>query len=214
MNTIKATSLEVTNIENKKVGSVEVPAAIVTEEFSDNLIHAVVRWQLASKRQGTAMTKTKGFVSGGGKKPFKQKGTGNARQGSTRSPLMPGGGTTFGPQPRDYSYAMPKKMKKTALKMVLNYLIKNNKVRLVDTLSSDGKTNKLNKQLISFGFKKAVLSDLASNTKLNQASKNLKNFKFLPSGSVNVFDLLKYDALIISKASFDDLSQKLVMEKA
>lgn len=206
-------TLEVTNLENKKVGTVEVPEAFAAEEFSENLVHAVVRWQLAGKRQGTAMTKTKGFVSGGGKKPFKQKGTGNARQGSTRSPLMPGGGTTFGPQPRDYSYVMPKKMKKTALKMVLNYMIKNNKVKLVDTLASDGKTNKLNKQLMGFGFKKAVLSDVSGNAKLNQASRNLRNFKFLPSGSVNVFDLLKYDALIISKASFEDLSKNLTVEK-
>lgn len=207
-------NLEVTSIDNKKVGTVEVPAIIASEEFSANLVHAVVRWQLASKRQGTAMTKTKGFVSGGGKKPFKQKGTGNARQGSTRSPLMPGGGTTFGPQPRDYSYAMPKKMKKTALKMVLNHMVQNNKIKIVDSLSSDGKTNKLNKQLLGFGFKKAVLSDLATNEKLNQASKNLRSFKFLPSTSINVFDLLKYDALIISKASFEDLSSKLVVEKA
>ncbi len=123
---------------------------------------------------------------------------------------MPGGGTTFGPQPRDYSFVMPKKMKKTALRMVLSYLIKNNKVKLVDTLATDGKTNKLNKQLTGLGFKKAVLSDLSENTKLNQASKNLQNFKFLPSGAVNVFDLLKYDALIISKASFEDLSKNLV----
>jgi large subunit ribosomal protein L4 len=203
-------SLEVTNLENKKVGSAEVPAHIASEEFNDNLVHSVVKWQLAGKRQGTHMTKTKGLVSGGGKKPFKQKGTGNARQGSTRSPLMPGGGTTFGPQPRDYSFVMPKKMKKTALRMVLSYLIKNNKVKLVDTLATDGKTNKLNKQLTGLGFKKAVLSDLSENTKLNQASKNLQNFKFLPSGAVNVFDLLKYDALIISKASFEDLSKNLV----
>ena len=213
MNATKTSSLEVTSLDNKKVGSVDVPAAISAEEFSENLIHAVVRWQLAGKRQGTAMTKTKGFVSGGGKKPFKQKGTGNARQGSTRSPLMPGGGTTFGPQPRDYSYVMPKKMKKTALKMVLNYMIKNNKVKLVDTLSCDGKTNKLNKQLAGFGFKKAVLSDVPGNDKLDQASKNLRNFKFLPTGAVNVFDLLKYDALIISKASFENLSKNLTMEK-
>lgn len=206
-------SLEVLNLDNKKVGTVEVPAAIVMEELNSNLVHSVVKWQLAGKRQGTHMTKTKGLVSGGGKKPFKQKGTGNARQGSTRSPLMPGGGTTFGPQPRDYSFVMPKKMKKTALRMVLSYLIKNNKVKLVDSLVSDGKTNKLSKQLTGFGFKKAVLSDLSENIKLNQASKNLKNYKFLPSGSVNVFDLLKYDALIISKASFEDLSKKLVVEK-
>lgn len=206
-------SLEITNLDNKKVGTVEVPAAIAAEELNNNLIHSVVKWQLAGKRQGTHMTKTKGLVSGGGKKPFKQKGTGNARQGSTRSPLMPGGGTTFGPQPRDYSFVMPKKMKKTALRMVLSYLIKNNKVKLVDSLASDGKTNKLNKQLSGFGFKKAVLSDMSENTKLNQASKNLKNFKFLPSDAVNVFDLLKYDALIISKASFEELSKKLVTEK-
>lgn len=203
-------SLEVTNLDNKKVGSAEVPAHIASVEFNDNLVHSVVKWQLAGKRQGTHMTKTKGLVSGGGKKPFKQKGTGNARQGSTRSPLMPGGGTTFGPQPRDYSFVMPKKMKKAALKMVLSYLIKNNKVKVVDTLATDGKANKLNKQLTGLGFKKAVLSDLSENTKLNQASKNLQNFKFLPSGAVNVFDLLKYDALIISKASFEDLSKNLV----
>ncbi|MBL7544398.1 MAG: 50S ribosomal protein L4 [Bdellovibrionaceae bacterium] len=206
-------SLEVTSLDNKKVGTVEIPGAIAAEEFNANLIHSVVKWQLAGKRQGTHMTKTKGLVSGGGKKPFKQKGTGNARQGSTRSPLMPGGGTTFGPQPRDYSFVMPKKMKKTALRMVLSYLIKNNKLKLVDALSSDGKTNKLNKQLLGLGFKKAVLSDLSSNTKLNQASKNLQSFKFLPSDAVNVFDLLKYDALIISKASFEDLSKKLLAGK-
>lgn len=206
-------SLEVTNLDNKKVGTVEVPATISAEEMNNNLIHSVVKWQLAGKRQGTHMTKTKGLVSGGGKKPFKQKGTGNARQGSTRSPLMPGGGTTFGPQPRDYSFVMPKKMKKTALRMVLNYLIKNNKVKLVDSLSTDGKTNKLNKQLLGLGFKKAVLSDLDTNIKLNQASRNLKAFKFMPSGSVNVYDLLKYDALIMSKASFEDLSAKLATEK-
>src|SRR3954470_7632824 len=102
-------SLTVYNWDKKKVGDVELASAVVEQPVKKELLHTVVRWQLACRRQGTSATKTKGLVSGGGKKPFKQKGTGNARQGSSRSPLMPGGGTAFGPTPRDYSYTLPKK---------------------------------------------------------------------------------------------------------
>ncbi len=202
-------TLDVLNFENKKVGSLEVSEQIGSTEMNENLLHSVVRWQLASKRQGTHMTKTKGLVSGGGKKPFKQKGTGNARQGSTRSPLMPGGGTTFGPQPRDYAYVMPKKMKKTGLKVALNYLIKSGKLKVVDSFKVDGKTKSLSKKLSVLGLGKAVLSDLSANQLLNQASRNLKDYKYVPSESLNVFDLLKYDALVISKESFEHLTKRL-----
>lgn len=201
-------ALNVVNLENKKVGTVEIPDSVVNGEIDQALLHSIVKWQLASRRQGTHMTKTKGLVSGGGKKPFKQKGTGNARQGSTRSPLMPGGGTTFGPQPRDYSYNVPKKMRKSALRMAITHLIKENKFIILDELKSDGKTNKLNKGLKNLGLKKAVVSDLNPDQLVVRAAKNLESFVLTPVVGVNVFDLLKYDALICTKGSIQGLLEK------
>src|SRR5260221_12023062 len=116
-------SLAVVNFENKKISDVDVPEEIFKAEVKRHILQTVVRWQLACRRAGTVATKTKGLVRGGGKKPFKQKGTGNARQGSSRSPLMPGGGTAFGPQPRDYSYTLPKKVKQSGLRVALSYLL-------------------------------------------------------------------------------------------
>jgi large subunit ribosomal protein L4 len=201
-------ALNVVNLENKKVGTVEIPDAVVNGEIDQALLHSIVKWQLASRRQGTHMTKTKGLVSGGGKKPFKQKGTGNARQGSTRSPLMPGGGTTFGPQPRDYSYNVPKKMRRAALRMAITHLIKENKFIVLDELKSDGKTNKLQKGLKNLGLKKAVVSDLNPDQLVVRAAKNLESYVLTPVVGVNVFDLLKYDALICTKGSIQGLLEK------
>lgn len=201
-------ALNVVNLENKKVGTVEIPDSVVNGEIDQALLHSIVKWQLASRRQGTHMTKTKGLVSGGGKKPFKQKGTGNARQGSTRSPLMPGGGTTFGPQPRDYSYNVPKKMRRAALRMAITHLIKENKFIVLDELKSDGKTNKLQKGLKNLGLKKAVVSDLNPDQLVVRAAKNLESYVLTPVVGVNVFDLLKYDALICTKGSIQGLLEK------
>lgn len=201
-------ALNVVNLENKKVGTVEIPDSVVNGEIDQALLHSIVKWQLAGRRQGTHMTKTKGLVSGGGKKPFKQKGTGNARQGSTRSPLMPGGGTTFGPQPRDYSYNMPKKMRKSALRMALTHLIKANKFIVLDELKTDGKTNKLYKGLKNLGLKKAVVSDLNPDQLAVRAAKNLESYVLTPVVGVNVYDLLKYDALICTKGSIQGLLEK------
>ncbi|MCB0369587.1 MAG: 50S ribosomal protein L4, partial [Bdellovibrionales bacterium] len=173
-------TVDVLNFENKKVGTVELPEQLVSGKIDQNLLHSIVKWQLASKRQGTHMTKTKGLVRGGGKKPFKQKGTGNARQGSTRSPLMPGGGTTFGPQPRDYSYNVPKKMRRAALRMAVTHLIQNKKFIVIDELTSDGKTKKLNSNLNKFGFAKAVVSDVSPNELVVRASKNLDSYVLTP----------------------------------
>src|SRR6476646_3263500 len=133
-------TINVVNWKKEKVGSVELPADIFETEVKKEVLHTVVRWQLASRRQGTHMTKTKGLVSGGGKKPFKQKGTGNARQGSSRSPLMPGGGTMFGPEPRDYSYALPKKVRQAGLRAALSHLQKEGKLFIVEDMKSEGKT--------------------------------------------------------------------------
>ena len=193
--------VDVLNWKKEKVGSVELEAATFEIEVKPAVLHSVVKWQLDSRRQGTAATKTKGLVSGGGKKPFKQKGTGNARQGSTRSPLMPGGGTTFGPEPRDYSFVMPKKVRRLGLKMALSHLFAEGKLFVIDNLKSDGKTNDLGKKLQAFGLKKAVLVDLKTEEKMKRASRNLAKYKYYGVEGLNVYDLLKYDAAVITQES-------------
>jgi large subunit ribosomal protein L4 len=191
----------VVNWEKKKVGEIDLAASVFEQPVRKDLLHTVVRWQLACRRQGTAMTKTKGLVSGGGKKPFKQKGTGNARQGSTRSPLMPGGGTMFGPAPRDYSYNLPKKVRQAGLRAALSYLQTNGKLFVVEDMKSEGKTSELAKRLTQFGLKKAVLVDSELNAHFERASNNLADFRYTGVEGINVYDLLRYDAAVITKSS-------------
>jgi large subunit ribosomal protein L4 len=205
-------TVSVLNWDKKKVGEVELLAAIFEQPVRKDLLHTVVRWQLAGRRQGTSMTKTKGLVSGGGKKPFKQKGTGNARQGSTRSPLMPGGGTMFGPLPRDYSYTLPKKMKQAGLKHALAYLHSTGKFFVVEDMKSEGKTGELLKRLKKFGLEKAVLIDQASDKKFDLASRNLPKFRYYSVDGLNVFDLLKYDAAVVTKASLERILTRCGVE--
>lgn len=192
-------TVEVLNWEKKKVGEVTLRDDVFGQPLRKDLLHTVVRWQLACRRQGTHMTKTKGLVSGGGKKPFKQKGTGNARQGSSRSPLMPGGGTMFGPQPRDYSYALPKKVRQAGLRNALSYLHANGKLFIVDSMTSQGKTSELAKRLLGFGVEKAVLIDAKSDALFQRASGNLGRFRYTVPEGLNVYDLLKYDAAVVTK---------------
>lgn len=206
-------TVNVVNWKKEKVGSVDLAPDVFELDVKKDILHSVVRWQLAARRQGTHMTKTKGFVSGGGKKPFKQKGTGNARQGSTRSPLMPGGGTMFGPQPRNYSYVLPKKMRKVGLSMALSHLFKEGKLFIVDKMSSEGKTAELNKRLKSFGLKKAVLVDTITDENFKTAARNLQNYKYFPVAGVNVFDLLKFDAAVITKDSVTKIIERCSLEK-
>ncbi len=206
-------TINVTNWKKEKVGSVDLAPDIFEVEVKKDVLHSVVRWQLASRRQGTHMTKTKGLVSGGGKKPFKQKGTGSARQGSTRSPLMPGGGTMFGPQPRNYSYVLPKKMRKVGLSMALSHLLKEGKLFVVENMASEGKTAELNKRLKTFGVKKAVLVDTIADEKFQLAARNLENYKYFPVAGLNVFDLLKFDAAVITKNSINKIIERCSVEK-
>src|ERR1700744_5020869 len=145
-------TVDVLNWEKKKVGTIDLPKEVFEVPVHKEILQTVTRWQLACRRQGTHSAKTRGEVSGGGKKPFKQKGTGNARQGSSRSPLMPGGGITFGPLPRDYSYVLPKKVRQLGLRVALSHLKKEGRLYVVDTLkSTDGKTGALAKRLKAFG---------------------------------------------------------------
>jgi len=201
----------IVNFKSEKVGQVELPDDIFNVEVREDVLHSVVRWQLASRRQGTHMTKTKGLVSGGGKKPFKQKGTGSARQGSTRSPLMPGGGTIFGPEPRDYSYQLPKKMRRVALQMALSFLSKSGKLIVVDELKSSGKTGELSKALSGMKLKKAVMIDAEANQKFSRAARNLDKFRYYGVDGLNVFDLLKYDTLLITKASIAPIVERCTL---
>ena len=207
-------TVNVLNWKKEKVGSVDLAADVFETPVKKDILHTVVNWQLASRRQGTHMTKTKGLVSGGGKKPFKQKGTGGARQGSSRSPLMPGGGTMFGPQPRSYAYVLPKKVRRLGLSMALSYLQSEGKLFVVDSMQSEGKTNELNKRLAAFGLKKAVLVDAQANENFGRASKNLESFKYFPVEGLNVYDLLKYDAAVITKDSVAKIVDRCTLENA
>ncbi len=198
--------------DKNKVGEVELPAAIFEQPVRKDILHTVVRWQLAKRRQGTAATKTKGLVSGGGKKPFKQKGTGNARQGSSRSPLMPGGGTVFGPQPRDYSYTLPKKVRQAGLRSALSYLHSEGRFFVVNDMKSEGKTNELAKRLKKFGVEKAVLIDVTADELFLRAARNLQKYRYYPVDGMNVYDLLKYDTAIVTKASLERIASRCGLE--
>lgn len=203
----------VLNWKKEKIGTVELPEDIFATPVKKEVLHTVVKWQLASRRQGTHSTKTKGLVSGGGKKPFKQKGTGNARQGSTRSPLMPGGGTTFGPLPRSYAFQLPKKLRRLGMCMALSHLNKEGKLFVVDSMDSkDGKTKELSQRLKDFGLAKAVLIDGELNQKFHRAARNMAKYRYSAVEGLNVYDLLKYDAAVITKDSVKKIVERCSLE--
>jgi large subunit ribosomal protein L4 len=182
---------------NKKVKDVELPDLFATP-VRPHLIHAAVVNQLANRRAGTAATKNKALVSGGGKKPFKQKGTGRARAGSNRSPLWRHGGTIFGPMPRDYSYALPKKEKRAALVDAISSKVADNKLVLVNSLElAEPKTKLVSTLLDTLGIQENVLVLInAENKNLMLAARNIPSVKVLRMDNINVYDLLKYRYLI------------------
>ncbi len=199
-----ATQAVLLNWKKEKVSDMDLPLVFCEKEMKTGLINEVIRWQRACARQGTHKAKTRGEVSGGGKKPFRQKGTGNARQGSIRSPLNRAGGVTFGPKPRSYKYKLPSKIRKQALKQALSYLWREKKVFFVqDMKSPQGKTKELYSRLKSFGLKKALLVDCrqSADPLFKRAVVNLKSFQFLPVEALNVYDLLKQGCLVMSEKS-------------
>ncbi len=200
--------VEVLNWEKKRVGEVELPEAVFGCEVNQTALHAVVRWQLAGRRQGTHKTKVKGEVAGTNKKPFKQKGTGNARQGLVRSPLFPGGGITFGPSPRDYSYNLPKKMRQLGMRSALSSLAKDGKLFIVDSMKAEGKTKELSQRLKKFGVEKAVLIDGNADLMMNRASRNLAKVRYYGVDGLNVYDLLKYGTLVVTKDSIGRIVER------
>ncbi len=201
------------NWKKEKVGDLDLPPVIFQKEIRPELINEVVRWQRACARQGTHKAKTRADVSGGGKKPFRQKGTGNARQGSIRSPLNRSGGVTFGPKPRSYKYALPIKIRKSALRQTLSYLWKEKRIFFLEDMKSPkGKTKELHDRLKNFGLQKALLVDRVGDPLFKQAVANLKSFQFLPVEGLNVYDLLKYGCLVMSGKSVSFLIEQYKKE--
>ena len=201
-------SVAMVDQNNKKVKDVELPGLFSTE-VRPHLMHAAVVNHLANKRAGTASTKNKALVSGGGAKPWKQKGTGRARSGSNRSPLWRHGGTCFGPMPRDYSYALPKKAKRAALIDALASKVNDNRLVLIEKLEfAEPKTKLISTMLESLGVQENVLILIKSENKnLTLAARNIPSVKVLRMDNINVYDLLKYRYLITTQDALNSIQE-------
>jgi large subunit ribosomal protein L4 len=203
--------IDVVSMEGKKVGELELADAVFGTKVKDYLLWEVVKAQQAAKRAGTHATKTRMHVRGGGKKPYKQKGTGNARQGSTRAPHFVGGGVVFGPHPRDYSYTVPKKVKRAALASALSLRAQENKLVIVDKLSFEApKTKKLAGILKALGLKSALVVDGKQNANLTKSGMNLPKSKTLAPEGLNVYDILNHPALVIAKDAVKAIEARIV----
>jgi len=195
-------NVAVYNMEGKEVDKIELNDSIFGVEINEHLVHMAVLQQLANKRQGTQKAKTRSEVRGGGRKPWRQKGTGHARQGSTRSPQWTGGGVVFAPTPRDYSFKLNKKEKRAALKSALTSRIVENKFVVVDELKLDEiKTKKFVEVLKNLNVEKAlvVLNDM--DEKVIASAANIPTVKTTQTNELNVFDVLKYDTVVVTKAA-------------
>ena len=195
-------NVSVYNMEGKEVGTMELNDAVFGVEINDHLVHLAVVRQLANKRQGTQKAKTRSEVSGGGRKPWRQKGTGHARQGSTRAPQWTGGGVVFAPTPRDYSQKMNKKERRAALKSVLTSRVQENKLIVLEDLKLDEvKTKAMQNVLNNLNVSKAmvVLADNDQNVVLS--TRNIPDVITALPSTINVYDVLKYNTLILTKAS-------------
>jgi len=183
----------------ERAGDLELSAAVFGRTGHASLLHEAVRMQLAKRRSGTASTKTRGLIAGGGKKPWRQKGTGRARAGSTRSPLWRHGGTIFGPQPRDYSYKMPKKAWRQALSLAISDRALNGKMVVVESLDlAEAKTKQAKAALDALGLKHALIVFGDEDGNFFRAARNLAAHKLLPLVGLNVYDVLNYDELLMT----------------
>ena len=195
-------------MEGKEVGTLELNDAVFGVEVNEHLVHLAVVAQLANKRQGTQKAKTRSEVSGGGRKPWRQKGTGHARQGSTRSPQWKGGGVVFAPTPRDYTIRLNKKEKRAALKSALTSRVQDNKFIVVDEFKFDEiKTKKFQNVMDNLKVSKAlvVLGDNDQNTVLS--ARNIAGVKTAQAGTINVYDILKYNTVVATKAAVASIEE-------
>ena len=208
-------TIDIKDWNNKKVGSVDLPEEIFAYPYKEHLVHEAVRNYLASLRQGTHKTKVRSEVSGSGKKPFRQKGTGRARQGGARPPIHRHGGTVFGPQPRDYSYKMNTKEKKAALKSALSQRVKEGKFVVLSDMSVDeAKTRSFAQKMAGLGVEgKALLIDTLENTNAVLASRNNPKLNFVDALHVNVYDVVNSRYIVLSQAALDRLTEALSNER-
>ena len=193
-------NVTVYNMEGKEVGTMELSDAVFGVEINEHLVHMAVVNQLANNRQGTQKAKTRSEVSGGGRKPWRQKGTGHARQGSTRAPQWTGGGVVFAPVPRDYTLKMNKKEKRAALKSALTSRVQENKLIVVDELKFDSiKTKAMASVLKNLNVNKALVVLNDNDTNVVMSAKNIPDVKTAQTNTINVFDILKYNTVVLTK---------------
>ena len=194
-------NVSVYNIEGKEVGKIDLSDAVFGVEVNEHLVHMAVVSQLANNRQGTQKAKTRSEVSGGGRKPWRQKGTGHARQGSTRSPQWTGGGVVFAPTPRDYSFKLNKKEKRAALKSALTTRVLENKFIVLDEMNfGEIKTKNFQNMLNNLEVSKALVVLEDGNTNAALSARNIANVKTAWTNTINVYDILKYNTVIVTKA--------------
>ncbi|SUY48263.1 50S ribosomal protein L4 [Clostridium putrefaciens] len=196
------------NVEGKKVGDFQLSDSVFGVEVNEYAMHQVVVALLANKRQGTQSAKTRAEVSGGGIKPWRQKGTGRARQGSIRAPQWIHGGIVFAPKPRDYRVSVPKTMRKVAMKSALTSKVQDNEMIVLESLSLDApKTKEIVKMLNAFEAKKALIITSESNQVIYKSSRNIEGVSVIPVNNINVYDLLKYEKVIITKDALSKIEE-------
>jgi large subunit ribosomal protein L4 len=203
--------LDVKNLSGKAVGSIDLDDAVFGAEIHEHLLYEVVKWQLAKRRAGNASTKRLGEVRGSSKKVWKQKGTGQARQGSRQSPHWVGGASVFGPKPRSYEYNMPKKAKKMALRSALSLRASEGKIVILDAFATDGKTKSVATALtaLSLGDAKVLVVDAKDNGNLVRGSRNLASSQWIAPEGVNVYDILRHDTLVMTQAALKSVEAAL-----
>jgi large subunit ribosomal protein L4 len=201
-------NVSVYNIEGKEVGSIELNDAVFGVEVNEHLVHMAVVNQLANNRQGTQSAKTRSEVSGGGRKPWRQKGTGHARQGSTRSPQWTGGGVVFAPKPRDYSFKMNKKEKRAALCSALSSKVSESQIIVLDEFKLDEiKTKKFVEVMNNLKASKALVVLEGENKNVVLSGRNIPTVKVTATNEINTYDVLKYETLVVTKAAVEKLEE-------
>jgi large subunit ribosomal protein L4 len=204
--------IDVVNQKGEKVDSVELDETIFNSEIRENLVQNVVVWQLAKRRAGTASTKTRSEVRGGGKKPWRQKGTGRARAGTSRSPIWTGGGTIFGPKPRSYEFSLNKKARKAALRSVLTAKLKDNHLTVVDKIELEApKTKLFFETMKALGLEngKTLFVVPEKDELLSRSSRNLYHVLVLPTEGINVYDLLRFENLVLLQGAIPTIHERL-----
>ncbi len=200
--------VSVYNMEGKEVETMDLNDAIFGVEVNEHLVHMAVVQQLANNRQGTQKAKTRSEVRGGGRKPWRQKGTGHARQGSTRSPQWTGGGVVFAPTPRDYSFKLNKKEKRAALKSALSSRVAENKLVVVDELKFDGiKTKEFAKVMSNLNVDKALVVINDNDENVVMSARNIPTVKTASTSTINVYDILKYNTVVVTKDAVNTIQE-------